>query len=126
MPKEAPAIECNAPERRCEPASDARMLQTVNDDVKWVILCPADDPSSLAAAVLQKLGLHRATDAVGADHALAAYPPTPRIRHPRRLLLTWADVAERLWDACRHAPRGPLGIASMGQLHRNRRPCCGG
>jgi hypothetical protein len=113
-------------ERRYDPASEARMLQTVNDDVKCVILCPEGYPSSLTAAALQQLGLHRATDAVDADHALAAYPPTPRIRHPRRLSLTCTDAAEQLWDACRRAPRGRLGIATMGPLTRNRRLCCGG
>ena len=64
-------IERNVLEWRCDPTSDARLPQAVSDDVEWVILCSEGYTSSLAAAALQDLGLHRATDVIGGYHALA-------------------------------------------------------
>ena len=49
-----------------------RLPQAVGDDVEWVVLCSEGYTSSLAAAALQDLGLHRATDVVGGYHALKA------------------------------------------------------
>lgn len=65
-------IERNVLEWRCDPTSDARLPQAVGDDIEWVILCSEGYTSSLAAAALLDLGLHRATDVVGGYHALAA------------------------------------------------------
>src|SRR3954452_525592 len=65
-------IERNVLEWRCDPTSDARLPQAVADDVEWVVLCSEGYPSSLAAAALLDLGLHRATDVVGGYHALKA------------------------------------------------------
>ncbi|UQX10474.1 rhodanese-like domain-containing protein [Candidatus Mycobacterium methanotrophicum] len=65
-------IERNVLEWRCDPTSDARLPQAVGDDVEWVILCSQGYTSSLAAAALQDLGLHRATDVVGGYQALVA------------------------------------------------------
>ncbi|MGV0633214.1 rhodanese-like domain-containing protein [Mycolicibacillus trivialis] len=65
-------IERNVLEWRCDPTSDARLPQAVNDDVEWVIVCSEGYTSSLAAAALLDLGLHRATDVAGGYHALAA------------------------------------------------------
>jgi rhodanese-related sulfurtransferase len=65
-------IERNVLEWRCDPTSDARLPQATGDDVEWVILCSEGYTSSLAAAALQDLGLHRATDVIGGYHALAA------------------------------------------------------
>ncbi len=59
-------------EWRCDPTSDARLPEAVDDDVEWVVLCQQGYTSSLAAAALQDLGLHRATDVVGGYEALAA------------------------------------------------------
>ncbi|GAS97420.1 rhodanese-related sulfurtransferase [Mycolicibacterium canariasense] len=64
-------IERNVLEWRADPTSDARLPQATDDDVEWVILCSEGYTSSLAAAALQDLGLHRATDVVGGYHALA-------------------------------------------------------
>jgi rhodanese-related sulfurtransferase len=64
-------IERNVLEWRCDPTSDARLPEAVGDDVEWVVLCSEGYTSSLAAAALQELGLHRATDVVGGYHALA-------------------------------------------------------
>jgi len=58
--------------QRCDPTSDARLPQAVDDDVEWVVLCSQGYTSSLAAAALQDLGLRRATDVVGGYQALAA------------------------------------------------------
>ncbi|MGH3522458.1 MAG: rhodanese-like domain-containing protein [Mycobacterium sp.] len=65
-------IERNVLEWRCDPTSEARLPQAVDDDVEWVILCSEGYTSSLAAASLADLGLHRATDVIGGYHALAA------------------------------------------------------
>ena len=61
-------IERNVLEWRCDPTSDARLPQAVGDDVEWVVLCSEGYTSSLAAAALLDLGLHRATDVVGGYH----------------------------------------------------------
>jgi rhodanese-related sulfurtransferase len=65
-------IERNVLEWRCDPTSDARLAEATGDDVEWVILCSEGYTSSLAAAALLDLGLHRATDVVGGYHALKA------------------------------------------------------
>jgi rhodanese-related sulfurtransferase len=68
----AVVIERNVLEWRCDPTSAARIPEATGDDVEWVILCSEGYTSSLAAAALQDLGLHRATDVIGGYHALAA------------------------------------------------------
>ncbi|OBK17471.1 rhodanese-like domain-containing protein [Mycobacterium asiaticum] len=65
-------IERNVLEWRCDPTSAARIPEAVDDDVRWVIVCSEGYTSSLAAAALLDLGLHRATDVIGGYHALAA------------------------------------------------------
>lgn len=65
-------IERNVLEWRCDPTSDARLPEAVDDDVEWVVLCQHGYTSSLAAAALQDLGLRRATDVVGGYEALTA------------------------------------------------------
>src|SRR5271169_1988684 len=78
-------IERNVLEWRCDPTSDARLPEAVHDDVEWVIVCSEGYTSSLAAAALLDLGLHRATDVIGGHHALAAAgvlnPPQPDALH---------------------------------------------
>ena len=66
-------IERNVLEWRCDPTSDARLPQALDDDVEWVVLCSEGYTSSLAAASLRELGLHRATDVVGGYHALREF-----------------------------------------------------
>jgi rhodanese-related sulfurtransferase len=65
-------IERNVLEWRCDPTSEARLPQAISDDVEWVVLCSEGYTSSLAAAALQDLGLHRATDVIGGYQALLA------------------------------------------------------
>jgi rhodanese-related sulfurtransferase len=67
----AVVIERNVLEWRCDPTSDAKLPEAKDDDVEWVVLCSQGYTSSLAAAALQDLGLHRATDVVGGYQALA-------------------------------------------------------
>lgn len=62
-------IERNVLEWRLDPASDARIPQALGYDVQPVVLCSEGYTSSLAAAALQDLGLHRATDVVGGFQA---------------------------------------------------------
>ncbi|WP_068280341.1 rhodanese-like domain-containing protein [Aldersonia kunmingensis] len=66
------AIERNVLEWRCDPTSSARIGLAVDHDVEWVIVCSEGYTSSLAAAALQELGIHRATDLVGGYQALKA------------------------------------------------------
>lgn len=66
------AIERNVLEWRCDPTSSAHLALAVDHAVEWVIVCSEGYTSSLAAASLQQLGLHRATDLVGGYQALKA------------------------------------------------------
>lgn len=63
-------IERNVLEWRADPASDAKIPEAVDHDVAWIIICSQGYTSSLAAAALQELGLHRATDVIGGYEAL--------------------------------------------------------
>ncbi|WP_174553592.1 rhodanese-like domain-containing protein [Nocardia arizonensis] len=65
-------IERNVLEWRLDPTSSARLACATDHDVEWIILCSEGYTSSLAAASLQELGLHRATDLVGGYQALKA------------------------------------------------------
>ncbi|MGI9163943.1 MAG: rhodanese-like domain-containing protein [Mycobacterium sp.] len=65
-------VERNVLEWRCDPTSAARLPQAGGDDVEWVVVCSRGYTSSLAAAALLDLGLHRATDVVGGYAALVA------------------------------------------------------
>lgn len=65
-------VERNVLEWRCDPTSAARLPQAVDDDVEWLVFCSQGYASSLAAAALLDLGLHRASDVVGGYQALAA------------------------------------------------------
>jgi rhodanese-related sulfurtransferase len=69
---DAVVIERNHLEWRLDPASDARIPEATDHDVAWVVLCSEGYTSSLAAAALQDLGIHRATDVVGGFRAWAA------------------------------------------------------
>ena len=67
----AVVVDRNGLEWRCDPTSDARLPEAVDDHVEWVLLCSQGYTSSLAAAALQDLGLRRATDVIGGYQALA-------------------------------------------------------
>jgi rhodanese-related sulfurtransferase len=58
-------VERNHLEWRLHPESDGRIAEAVDADVRWIVMCDSGYASSLAAATLQMMGLHRATDLVG-------------------------------------------------------------
>jgi rhodanese-related sulfurtransferase len=65
----AMAIGLNVLEWRLDPASEWRIPQATDHDVRVVVFCQEGYSSSLAAARLQSLGLHRATDVIGGFEA---------------------------------------------------------
>jgi rhodanese-related sulfurtransferase len=65
-------IERNVLEWRFDPRSDARLDIADRYDLPVVVFCSEGYTSSLAAAALQDLGLHRATDLAGGFHAWKA------------------------------------------------------
>jgi rhodanese-related sulfurtransferase len=71
-------VDRNVLEWRLDPASDSR-LPIASYDVRVIVVCQQGYSSSLAAATLQRLGLHRATDVIGGMEAwvAAGLPITP-------------------------------------------------
>jgi rhodanese-related sulfurtransferase len=65
-------IERNQLEWRLDPTSTARIPEATDHDVAWIVICDEGYSSSLAAATLRQLGLHRATDVVGGFQAWKA------------------------------------------------------
>jgi rhodanese-related sulfurtransferase len=65
-------IERNHLEWRCDPTSSSRIPHAVNHDVRFIIMCDEGYSSSLAAAVLQELGLRNTTDVIGGFQAWRA------------------------------------------------------
>ena len=59
-------------EWRLDPRSDSRIPEATAYDVEVVVLCRQGYSSSLAAASLRDVGLHRATDVVGGVEAWIA------------------------------------------------------
>lgn len=77
----ATVIERNVLEWRLDPASDAR-LPIADHDLPVIVLCQEGYSSSLAAATLQELGIHRATDVIGGYAAWrASGVPDPDTSH---------------------------------------------
>jgi rhodanese-related sulfurtransferase len=64
-------IERNVLEWRFDPTSEAA-LRIADDDLQVIVLCQEGYTSSLAAAALQDIGVHRATDVVGGYAAWVA------------------------------------------------------
>jgi rhodanese-related sulfurtransferase len=64
-------IERNVLEWRLDPSSDAR-LPIASYDLEVIVVCNEGYTSSLAAAALQELGVHLATDLEGGFRAWAA------------------------------------------------------
>ena len=86
-------IERNHLEWRLHPASTGRIDEAVDVDVHWIVICDEGYASSLAAATLRLIGLHRASDVVGGFQAfraagLAVNPPgtvtPPRLAPAKR------------------------------------------
>lgn len=66
-------VERNHLEWRFDPACDARLPQAAGYDVRVIVFCSEGYTSSLAAASLHALGLHRATDIIGGFRAWRAH-----------------------------------------------------
>jgi rhodanese-related sulfurtransferase len=72
-------VERNHLEWRLDPCSDTRLPWVTGYDHRIIVFCVDGYTSSLAAAALQDLGLHRATDMIGGfvawtDEGLPAVP----------------------------------------------------
>ena len=65
-------ISLNHLEWRLDPSSASRIAQATDHDIDVVLLCDEGYCSSLAAARLHELGLHRATDVIGGFQAWRA------------------------------------------------------
>lgn len=65
-------VERNHLEWRLDPCCDARLSWVTGYDHRVIVFCWEGYTSSLAAAALQDLGLHRATDVVGGFRAWQA------------------------------------------------------
>ena len=65
-------VERNHLEWRLHPASSGRIEEAVDVNVHCIVICDEGYASSLAAATLQMIGLHRATDVVGGFQAWRA------------------------------------------------------
>jgi rhodanese-related sulfurtransferase len=68
----AVVIPRNVLEWRLDPASPDRIPEARDHDRRIVLVCDEGYASSLAAATLQQLGLHRATDLAGGYQAWLA------------------------------------------------------
>ena len=68
----AVVVERNALEWRLDPLSDHRIPEMSGHDDRIVIVCNEGYGSSLAAATLHDIGLHRATDLIGGFQAWLA------------------------------------------------------
>jgi release factor glutamine methyltransferase len=79
-------VDRNVLEWRLDPTSPHRLPLVSGPDLRVVVVCDEGYSSSLAAATLQQLGLHRATDLVGGYQAWrllrAAAPETPNPGSP--------------------------------------------
>ena len=65
-------VERNHLEWRLDPCSEARLSWVTGYDHRIIVICVDGYTSSLAAAALQDLGLHRATDVIGGFRAWTA------------------------------------------------------
>ncbi|MDR3648201.1 MAG: rhodanese-like domain-containing protein [Acidimicrobiales bacterium] len=61
----AVVIDRNVLEWRLDPASPDRISEVTDHNRQIIVVCNEGYSSSLAAATLQELGLHRATDLIG-------------------------------------------------------------
>jgi len=76
-------VDRNVLEWRLDPQSAHRIPEIRSHDDAVILFCNEGYASSLAAATLQQLGLHRATDMIGGFQAWrAAGLPTARIQNP--------------------------------------------
>ncbi|MFE1924591.1 rhodanese-like domain-containing protein [Streptomyces asoensis] len=72
-------VERNELEWRLDPQGSHRLPEATSHEVRAIVICNEGYASSLAAASLHQLGLHRSTDLVGGFQAwrAAGLPVTP-------------------------------------------------
>ncbi|MEU9347362.1 rhodanese-like domain-containing protein [Streptomyces sp. NPDC048278] len=77
-------IERNELEWRLDPQGSHKTPEATGHDLQVVVICNEGYASSLAAASLHQLGLHRATDLIGGFQAwkTAGLPVTPQPPQP--------------------------------------------
>ncbi|MFI1705673.1 rhodanese-like domain-containing protein [Streptomyces griseoruber] len=77
----AVVVERNELEWRLDPQGSHRLPEATGHDLRVVVICNEGYASSLAAASLHQLGLHRATDLTGGFQAwkAAGLPVTPQV-----------------------------------------------
>jgi rhodanese-related sulfurtransferase len=69
----AVVVDRNVLEWRLDPTSRHRLPEAGDPDRRVILVCNEGYSSSLAAATLQELGLHRATDLIGGFTAWRAF-----------------------------------------------------
>jgi rhodanese-related sulfurtransferase len=72
----AVVVDRNVLEWRLDPTCPHRLPLASDAGIRYIVLCNEGFSSSLAAATLRELGLHRATDLAGGFQAWAALGPT--------------------------------------------------
>lgn len=70
-------VDRNVLEWRLDPTCPHRLPIAVDANVRYIVVCNEGYSSSLAAATLRELGLHRATDLAGGYQAWAALRRLP-------------------------------------------------
>jgi rhodanese-related sulfurtransferase len=80
-------VERNVLEWRFDPTSEAA-LRIADDDLQVILLCQEGYTSSLAAAALQDVGVHAATDVIGGYAAWVAAGVTPPAATPGQRFVT--------------------------------------
>jgi rhodanese-related sulfurtransferase len=65
----AVVVDRNVLEWRLDPTSPNRIVEVTDRDQRMIIVCNEGYSSSLAAATLRQLGIHRATDLIGGFQA---------------------------------------------------------
>jgi rhodanese-related sulfurtransferase len=99
-------IERNHLEWRLDPASEARLPWADGYDLRPIVICNEGYTSSLAAAALQDLGLHRATDVIGGYQDWRAVGlPTARPEACTAVLAPGAGPAYAVIESCREVSR---------------------
>ncbi len=80
-------VERNVLEWRFDPTSEAA-LRIADDDLQVIVLCQEGYTSSLAAAALQDVGVHAATDVIGGYAAWVAAGVAPPAATPGQRFVT--------------------------------------
>ena len=74
-------VDRNVLEWRLDPASPHRLAEVTGYDQRIIVVCNEGYSSSLAAATLHDLGVHRATDLIGGYQAWRAAVHEPTSAH---------------------------------------------